>query len=104
MDAKRIKKELRNNRALERCARRFGLVGDPTKLKICWLLSKHPELSVGEMAEIIGVSISAVSHSLRKLRAEKLVRGRREYKQVFYCLSTTPFTHYLRETLTSTKG
>lgn len=103
MDAKRIKKELRDNQALETCARQFGLVGDPTKLKICWLLSKHPELSVGEMAKILGVSISAVSHSLRKLRKEKLVKGRREYKQVFYCLLTTPLTRYLRETLISTR-
>lgn len=101
MDAKRIKKELNDNQALETCARQFGLVGDPTKLKICWLLSKYPELSVGGMAKILGVSISAVSHSLRKLRTEKLVKGRREYKQVFYCLSTTPFTRYLRETLTT---
>ena len=65
---KKIKKELANEKAVLECAEQFGLVGDPTRMKICWLLCKHPELSVREIADMLTVSISVVSHSLKKLR------------------------------------
>ena len=82
-----IKKELKNEKALLQCAKRFGLVGDPTRMKICWLLCRHKELSVGEIAEFLDVSPSTVSHSLRRLREHNLVTTRRIYKQVFYRLA-----------------
>jgi len=82
-----IKKEFRNDKALLQCAKRFGLVGDPTRMKICWLLCRHKELSVGEIAELLDVSSSTISHSLRRLREHNLVTTRRSYKQIFYRLA-----------------
>lgn len=84
---------------IERCAREFGVVGDATRMKICYLLCCHPELSVGEIAKAVGVSISAVSHSLKKMKTLKLVKYRRDRKQMFYCLCKTPLTRYLRASL-----
>lgn len=69
---KQIKKELENERDLIQCAKEFNIMGDLTRLKICYLLCKHQELSVGEIAKIVGVSISAVSHTLQKLKAAKI--------------------------------
>jgi hypothetical protein len=43
----KLKKDLKNNDAILACAREFNMVGDPTRLKICYLLCRHKELSVG---------------------------------------------------------
>lgn len=98
---KQIKKELQDNKALLQCAEQFGLVGDPTRMKICWLLCKHKELPVGEIAETLDVSVSVVSHSLKRLRKHKLVDSRRDYKQVFYRLTDVDFNKVLKNTLTN---
>ena len=97
--SKKIKKELENEKAVLRCAGQFGLVGDPTRMKICWVLCKQPELSVGEIAEMLDVSISVVSHSLKKLRENSLVDSRRDHKTIFYSLSNNKFNKILRKSL-----
>ena len=96
INIKQIKKEFENREALMQCATEFNMVGDPTRLKICYLLCRRKELSVGEIAEIIGVSVSAISHTLRKLRMAKLVKVRREAKRVFYRLHASRLTKYLK--------
>jgi len=63
----------------------FRVLGDPTKLKICMLLSDN-ECSVSEIAESVGLSDSAASHSLRILRNLRLVKYRREGKMIYYSL------------------
>lgn len=75
------------------------MVGDPTRLKICYLLCRHKELSVGEIADIIGVSISAVSHTLKKLQEADIVENRRDFRNVYYQLKKTPFVEMLKERL-----
>lgn len=92
----KIRKELNNRKAILRCAEEFKMVGDPTRLKICYLLCRHKELAVGEISEIIGVSISAVSHTLKKLQKAGMVENRREFRTVYYQLTQTPFSHMLR--------
>ncbi len=92
----KIKKELENEKAVLACAEQFGLVGDPTRMKICWLLCHHKELSVGEIAETLGVSDSVVSHSLKKLKANNMVQTRKEHKHVFYKIGTNPFIKVIK--------
>jgi len=94
-----FKKELKNNEAIESCAREFGVVGDPTRLKICYLLCRHKEFSVGEIAELIGVSISAVSHTLRKLQEADIVENRRDFRNVYYQLKKSPLSEMVKERL-----
>lgn len=63
----------------------FKVLGDPTKLRICMLLAEN-ELPVSNIAETLGLSDSAASHSLRVLRNLRLVKYRREGKMVYYSL------------------
>lgn len=81
---KNLKSELKNQDALEVCARHFGIIGDPTRLKICYLLCNHPQLSVSEIAKAVGISVSTASHSLKKLRSVNLVESKRNFRTVHY--------------------
>lgn len=96
MNKKQFKKDLKNKEAILACAREFNMVGDPTRLKICYLLCRHKELSVGEIAEVVGVSISAVSHTLRKLQKANMVEGRRESRTVYYRLKKSPVVEVIK--------
>ena len=100
MDSK-IKKELAHEEAVLSCAREFHMVGDPTRLKICYLLCKHKELSVSDIADVVGVSVSAVSHTLRKLQEANMVESRQESRTVFYKLTKTPAIKHLKQRLQS---
>ncbi len=64
----------------------FKLFGDPTRLKILISLSQQ-ELCVCDLAALIHMSQSAVSHQLRPLKQGRLVKSRREGKSVFYSLA-----------------
>jgi ArsR family transcriptional regulator, lead/cadmium/zinc/bismuth-responsive transcriptional repressor len=63
----------------------FKLLGDLTRVRILDGLSKT-ELCVCEIAALVGLSESAVSHQLRLLRGGRLVRSRRAGRMVFYSL------------------
>lgn len=63
----------------------FKAFGDYTRARILYALSIH-ELCVCALAEVLDMSQSAISHQLRLLRAAKLVRYRKEGKNVFYAL------------------
>lgn len=66
-------------------AETFKVLSDPTRLKILFALSKA-ELCVCDISCLLGASESAVSHQLRILRAQRLVKYRREGKMAFYSL------------------
>ena len=63
----------------------FRVFGDSTRIKILYALFES-ELCVGDLAQLLDVSQSAVSHQLRLLKASKLVKFRRDGKTVFYSL------------------
>ncbi|MEW6511114.1 MAG: metalloregulator ArsR/SmtB family transcription factor [Bacteroidota bacterium] len=63
----------------------FKMLGDESRLKICLALSRH-ELCVGDLAGLVGLSESAVSHQLRIMKAMRLVTYRKEGKMTFYML------------------
>ena len=63
----------------------FKALGDYTRVRILYALSIN-ELCVCALAEVLDMSQSAISHQLRLLRAAKLVRYRKEGKNVFYTL------------------
>lgn len=92
-----LQQELDNKHSIELCARQCGVIGDVTKLKICYLLRHHPELSVTSIAELVGTSVSNASHSLGKLRAVNLVITRKDAQTVFYSLNRDGFSDELRE-------
>jgi DNA-binding transcriptional ArsR family regulator len=63
----------------------FRLLGDPTRVRLVDALS-HGERCVCDLATLVGLTESAVSHQLRLLRAARLVRVRRTGRQAFYSL------------------
>jgi ArsR family transcriptional regulator len=63
----------------------FGILGDPTRIRVLTALSAG-ELCVCDLAAATGVNRSTVSHQLRVLRDHRLVRRRREGKVVYYAL------------------
>ncbi len=87
--------ELNDNKAIELCARQCGVIGDETKLKICYLLRHYPELNVTTIARLVGISISNTSHSLSKLRSAQLVTSRKEAQTVYYSLKKDAFANVL---------
>jgi ArsR family transcriptional regulator len=66
-------------------AETFKVLGDVTRVRILDAISRS-ELCVNDLAGIVGLSESAVSHQLRLLRGMRLVRPRRQGRQVFYTL------------------
>ena len=64
----------------------FKSFGDTTRMKILYALSVS-DLCVCAIAELLGMTQSAISHQLRALKTVRLVKGRREGKTVFYSLA-----------------
>lgn len=81
----RLQEELPNEEILYDLAELFRVFGDSTRIKIMYALFES-ELCVGDIAEALGMTQSAVSHQLRVLKANKLVKFRREGKTVIYSL------------------
>lgn len=63
----------------------FKVFGDSTRIKILYALIES-ELCVGDLAGLLKASTSAISHQLKILKDAKLVRFRREGKNIFYTL------------------
>lgn len=76
----------------------FGALGDPTRVRILDALS-HGELCVCDLAAVLALSQSAVSHQLRLLRGLRLVRARRSGRMVFYALDDRHVTDLLAQGL-----
>ncbi len=79
------KKESISDHEAQQVAEIFKLLGDPTRVKILQALTKR-ELCVCDIAAVIEMGQSAVSHQLRLLRNARLVRYRREGKMAWYSL------------------
>jgi DNA-binding transcriptional ArsR family regulator len=63
----------------------FSALSDPTRLRIISALLDG-EMNVGDIASRLAMTESAVSHQLRGLRQMRLVRGRKNGRQVYYAL------------------
>ncbi len=98
-----IKKQLKNKKELIACAEQLGVIGDATRLKICYLFCHYPELNVSDMAEILNTSVSVVSHSVKKLLELELVVRRKEAQSVYYSLKKNNFTNTLKDFMKSKK-
>ena len=64
----------------------FKIFGDSTRIKILYALFES-EMCVCDIAKLLGMTQSAISHQLRSLKQSKLVKYRREGKTVFYSLA-----------------
>lgn len=64
----------------------YKVFGDSTRIKILYALFES-ELCVCDISQLLGMSMSAISHQLRVLKQSKLVKFRREGRTIFYALS-----------------
>src|SRR6187401_1587790 len=84
--------------AVQGLADTFNALGDPTRVRILDALS-HGELCVCDLAAVLKLSQSAVSHQLRLLRGLRLVRPRRDGRVVFYSLDDQHIMSIFNQTL-----
>ena len=75
-----------DERAAAQLAELFRAFSDTSRIRIISALADGNEKNVGALAEVAGVSESAVSHHMRGLRQMRLVRARKAGRQVFYRL------------------
>lgn len=73
---------------IELLSQTFKALGDPSRLRIITALEKQ-EMCVCDLAALLTISESAVSHQLRLLRTIKLVKNRREGAVLYYSLDDT---------------
>ena len=84
--AEEIKEQFPGEEFLFDAAELFKIFGDQTRIKILFALSRS-ELCVNEIADVIEMSVSAISHQLRILKQSRIVRGRRDGKTIYYRLA-----------------
>ncbi|PID26893.1 MAG: transcriptional regulator [Candidatus Cloacimonadota bacterium] len=72
----------------------FKIFGDGTRVRILWALNEK-ELCVCDIAALLEMSQSAISHQLRVLKHSRLVKNRREGKVIFYSLLDDHITKIL---------
>lgn len=85
METKHNANEITDIEVLFELADLFKVFGDSTRLRIMVTISEN-EMSVLNIAETLNMEQSTISHQLRVLRQNKLVRVRRDGKQIYYSL------------------
>ncbi|MFH1515058.1 MAG: metalloregulator ArsR/SmtB family transcription factor [bacterium] len=82
----KIKGMMPSDKSIRDVADTFSILGDKTRVKIVFALSKETELCVCDIANILGLTISATSHQLRKLRDKGVVKFENDGNMVYYSL------------------
>jgi DNA-binding transcriptional ArsR family regulator len=96
LKVRRVRRGMPDPAAVADLAETFKVLGDPTRLRIVHALSRE-ELCVCDIATVLGVSQSVVSHSLRALRQMRLVRYRKAGKIAYYTLDDDHIAALLAE-------
>ncbi len=93
---KKVNSQMPQEEMLYDLAEFYKVFGDTTRIKILYILSVS-EMCVCDIANILNMSQSAISHQLRVLKANRLVKYRREGKIVFYSLSDSHIKSILNQ-------
>ncbi|MGN2339041.1 ArsR/SmtB family transcription factor [Clostridium cagae] len=92
----KVKDSLPQEETLYDLAELFKVFGDSTRIKIICALFES-ELCVCDMAALLGMTQSAISHQLRTLKSARLVKFRREGKVIYYSLDDEHIKHIFDE-------
>ena len=87
-DNERIRSHLPDAALCEKVSAAFAQLGDPTRLKVLWILC-HSEQCVGGLGALGGMSRLAVAHHLKQLKSGGLIVSRREGREMLYRLGDT---------------
>jgi ArsR family transcriptional regulator len=80
-----IKAALPDGRTIDYLSDFFRVFGDSTRLRILYFLTRS-EFCVADLAELVGMQQSAISHQLKILRLHRLVKYRKEGTTIYYSL------------------
>ncbi len=81
-----VNKDMPREEELYDLAELFKVFGDSTRIRILFVLFES-EVCVCDLAQVLNMTQSAISHQLKILKQSKLIKNRREGKQVFYSLA-----------------
>ncbi|HCS72887.1 MAG TPA: transcriptional regulator [Clostridiales bacterium] len=81
----RVREKMPEEEILYKLADLFKVFGDSTRIKILWALEES-EMCVCDIANLLNMTQSAISHQLRVLRQAALVKSRRDGKVIYYSL------------------
>jgi ArsR family transcriptional regulator, lead/cadmium/zinc/bismuth-responsive transcriptional repressor len=90
-------------REAEQLSATFALLADPTRSRILHALSLADELCVCDLALLVGISQSAMSHQLRLLRTEGVIARRKAGRIVYYALADAHIRHVFADALRHTR-
>jgi len=91
-----IRQNLAEKASLPFLAELLAAVGNAVRLRIMYLLTAHREMCVCDLAEVLGMKVSAVSQHLRKLKDKQLVQNRRDGQTIYYTLKNNAFNRKLK--------
>lgn len=80
-----VKLSMLDDKTINKVAEFFKIVGDPTRTKILSVLDKN-ELCVCDIAYLLNMTKSSISHQLKTLKLYGIVKNRKEGKEVYYTL------------------
>lgn len=97
----RIRSELPSDEALGEARALFAALADGTRLRILHALTLADELCVCDVAHVLGMSVAAASHHLRKLRELKILKHRNDGKMAYYAVANRSVAHLATRALRS---
>ena len=100
---RRVEAQMPADETIETVTDIFKVLSDPTRAKIVFALSRA-ELCVCDIAALVGLSVSAVSHQLRLLRSLRLVTYRKEGRLAYYSLDDDHTAQLLQDVLSHIGG
>ena len=94
----KVKNKMLKPNEFDEVTKFFKTIGDSTRIRIMWALYNH-EMCVCDLANLLSMTKSAISHQLRELRLSKLVSFRKSGKTVFYSLADGHVTSSIKNAL-----
>ncbi len=94
---RKIQRSLPSDPRIAADASVFQALADPTRLRLLYALGSDAELCVCDLAHVLGLSVSAVSHQLRLLRTLGLVCYRTDGRMVYYSLAVPGLLDWLAQ-------
>lgn len=76
----------------------FKALGDNTRIRIIWALY-NSEMCVCDLSNLLSMSISSISHQLRELKINKLIKARRNGKTIYYSLMDEHIKNFVKNAL-----
>ena len=94
-----LREQMKFTPELDEVAARLSIAANPTRLRIAWLLAELREICVCDIADVLGITMSAVSQHLAKFKAQGLVKTRRDAQTLYYSLTDHPFNEALKRSI-----